>query len=161
MFMTISNDLMEVYLDEPSYAQIVGILQDAPVAIQLPDTKEMPGGEVTAWVRDDMSGDEHRGIITRQIEGSTLLWSFGAEHKPYAGPIVLTGVHTTALNGLEPISLTTAASFALSAVFEDIHAVLTGGAPHPNLPDHFTVQFREDAARIADMPHEGSIWSEE
>lgn len=160
MFIVVDKDTMETYLDEPTYGQIVGILQDAPVVVQLPDTKDMVGGEIIALVSDDMTGREHRGEIHRQVEGSTLLWSFGAERKPYAGPIVLTGVHTSIISGLEPISLSTASAFALHAVLEDIHAVLHGGEAHPSLPDHFRAQFRDDAAKIADMPHEGSIWKE-
>lgn len=160
MYLIINGRKVDVRLTQPDLQAITDALDDFPARVNLPDTKDMNGGEVIAWVSDDMSGREHRGEITRQIVGSTLIWSLGGERKPYAGTIVLTGASDSPYTGPVPVQLGLASLYEMQAVFYDIDAVLHGEAANPALPDALAQQFRDDAARIEAMPHEGSIWED-
>lgn len=160
MYQVIAGGRIGTILKRPTYPDITGYLDDRPVAIILPDTKDLPGGLVTAWVGADFVGREHSGEISREVNGSVLMWTLGANKQPYAGPIVLTAVHESAMNGVEPTPLPVETVFTLNVLMTDIKAVLDGeGEPDPQLPDVWRNNFRVYADQIRYMPYEGlAIW---
>jgi hypothetical protein len=137
----------------PTYPVITDVLDDVPHFVELPDTATLPGGEVAAWVGADHIGRELRNEITRQRIGTVLLWAFGANREPYAGPIVITGIHRDPFDGIQPTTMPSASAYALATVLDDVTAVLNGDTPQPDLDERYVLQFAEDGKQVDTMTH--------
>lgn len=153
MFQTVQAGLLIPDKRDPTYQIITDVLDDVPTLVELPDTTTLPGGELAAWVGADHVGRELRGEITRQRAGTVLLWAFGAERVPYAGPIVLTGLHRSPFEGVQPKTMQPIAVDAIATVLDDVVAVINGGTPQPDLDERYVLQFAEDVRQVDTMTH--------
>lgn len=150
---------LDLETSPPTYEKLVDILNDLPVHIGLPDTKDGPGGPIVAWVGDDYVAAESRGEVARNIKATVLMWALGAPRQPYAGNVAFTGVRENPYEGRLPVSLTNEAQILLTTLIFDIDRVLAGD-PHPQTPDELRIQFQSDAVIAAEMQYESlSIWT--
>lgn len=150
----------ELHTRHPTYPQLAHILDDLPIRIALPDTHDANFQRVVAWVGDDYIARETRHEIRRNIPATVLLWALGAPRQPYAGPVALTGIHETILNGYEPISLDNGGLTLIETLTYDIGAILNNREPHLTCPETLRTQILTDAAMATEMQYESmAIWT--
>lgn len=162
MFTTILDHGTVTYaLDptKPSYEKLVQYLEDLPIYIPLPDTKDLTGGPVAAWVGDDFMAREARNEVQRNIVGTVLMWALGAPRQPYAGTIIFTGVRENMLDGRVPADLSNEGLILTQTLAADIARVIDGD-PNPDTPDALRTQFLTDVIQAHDMEYEAmSVWT--
>lgn len=142
----------------PTYERLVTHLNDLPIYIPLPDTRELTDGPIAAWVGDDFIARETRLEVQRNITATVLMWALGAPRQPYAGTIAFTRVRENMLEGRQPANLTGEGLTLIQALTYNIDRVLAGD-PHPETSDSLRTQFQADATTAAEMQYEQlSVW---
>jgi hypothetical protein len=115
--------------------------------------------EIVLWVNDDYRALNRRGEIERNVLGSLVCVMIRPNTGPVAGPMILTGIDRSPVDGWSAKDLDVPMSEALMSSLQDMASVVFGNV-EPAMPELLTPDIRTafllaaDTARQAPFPEE-------